>query len=156
MCSLHHVHVSPCVYSTMSMFHRVFTPPCLCFTVCLLHHVYVSLCVYSTVSMFHRVFTPPCLCFTVSLLHHVYVPLCLNSTMSRCPTMDRRVLCFMVSVFLARRLNSCHRRAHQFSLGGAHQAITKTLYSNKVFGHRPAIPPLSLHPGPQIRDRVLC
>ena len=66
----------------MSMFHRVFTPPCLCFTVCLLHHVYVSLCVYSTMSMFHCVFTPPCLCFTVSLLHHVYVSPFLYSTMS--------------------------------------------------------------------------
>ena len=99
------------VYSTMSMFHPVFTPPCPCSTQSLLHHVYVPPwsdilkkkellaseekkqhhhhyhvyvppCLYSTMFMFHRVFTPPCLCSTVSLLHHVYVPPCLCPTMS--------------------------------------------------------------------------
>ena len=64
------------------MFHRAFTPSCLCSTVPLLHHVYVPPCLYSTLTMFHRAFTPPCLCSTVPLLHPVYVPLCLYSTLS--------------------------------------------------------------------------
>ena len=72
-------YVPPCLYSTVSVFHRVFTPPChvpprLYSTMSLLHHAYVPPCLNSTMPMFHRVFTPPCLCSTVSLLHHAYVP----------------------------------------------------------------------------------
>ena len=91
------------------MFHRVFTPPCLCSTtsrkvlcsiVSSLHLAYVPQpaggfyvpsCFCSTMSMFHRVFSPPrlwsstgrrVLCSIVSLLLRVYVPLCPYSTMS--------------------------------------------------------------------------
>ena len=36
------------------MFHHVFSPPCLCFTVSLVHHVYVLPCLCSIMSMFHH------------------------------------------------------------------------------------------------------
>ena len=115
--SLVYVGLESALCIIVSLFRRLFIPPCLCSTMSLLHHVYVSPCLYSTMSLFHHVFTPPCLCSSMSLVHHVSVPPCLYSTMSMfhhvltppclCSTTDRKDLCSIVSLVHSVYVPSC-------------------------------------------------
>ena len=121
-----------------SMFHCVFSPPCLCpitdrrvlcSTVPLVHRVSVS---PQECSMLHRVFSSLCLCpitdmrvlcATVSLVHRVYISLqegfifhYVFSSPCQSSITERRVLCSTVSLvyrvwFTTGRLISCHWEA---------------------------------------------
>ena len=97
-----HQQCSPTRSPALSVFHRVYVPPCLCstvFVILCLCSCYVPPCLCST--MFHRVFVilclysyyvPPCQCST--MFHRVFVILCLYLYYvppCQCSTMFHRV-----------------------------------------------------------------